>query len=315
LDVNRITRNTLELRKETVNLASAIAAAAEASRPLIEGNRQELVVSVPSEPIYLQADGVRLAQIFSNLLNNASKYSKAPEGGGTIWVSAECSGDTAMITVRDSGIGIASSMLPKVFDLFTQVGHSVGHSEGGLGIGLALAKRLTEMHGGTIEARSEGLGHGSEFIVRLPLGVTARQQSRPAAAPDSRDEQRWRILVADDNADVVETFQVMLQILGHEVEVALDGWEALEKAAQFRPDVIVLDVGMPKLDGVETARRLRQQSWAQDVVLIAVTGWGSEKDKRQTAEAGFNVHLVKPVDPTMIAKVLGDIAKTRRETR
>jgi len=312
LDVNRISRNTLELRKETVELGAVIAAAIEASRPLIEANRQELIVTTPSEPIFLEADAVRLAQIFSNLLNNASKYSKGPDGGGSIRLAATLEGDTAVVTVRDSGIGIAPGMLPKIFDLFTQVGHSSGHSEGGLGIGLSLAKRLAEMHGGSIEARSEGLNRGSEFIVRLPAQKTSRRHTGPAPAePNLQSETKRKILVADDNADVAETFQIMLQMLGHEVQVALDGLEAIEKAEHFRPDVVVLDVGMPKLDGLETARRLRQQPCAKNAVLIAITGWGNEKDKRKTAEAGFNVHLVKPVDPAMIVKVLTDISKTQ----
>jgi PAS domain S-box-containing protein len=315
LDVNRITRNTLELRLETVELTSVVGTAIEASRPLLEGNRQELMITAPSEPIYLQADPVRLSQVFSNLLNNASKYSKLPEGGGNIYLTIEHEGDKAIVTIRDSGIGIAPQMLPKVFDLFTQAGHATGRSEGGLGIGLALAKRLVEMHGGTVEARSEGIGKGSEFIVRLPVAERARKDT--TAAPAANELQghgtKRRILVADDNADVVETFEVMLQMLGHEVETALDGLEALEKAERFRPEVIVLDIGMPRLDGLETARRLRQQPWARDTVLIAITGWGNEKDKRQSAEAGFNVHLVKPVDPMMIVKVLDDLANSRRE--
>jgi PAS domain S-box-containing protein len=313
LDVNRISRNTLELRKETVALASIINAAVEVSRPFIESNSQELLLDVPNEPIYLEADSVRLAQVFSNLLNNASKYSKLEEGGGTIWLTADVHGPAAIVTIRDSGIGIAASMLPRVFDMFTQGGRSVGRSEGGLGIGLALAKRLVEMHGGTIEARSDGLGEGSEFSVRLPVAAALQQQSTAAEKSFRRQtEAKRRILVADDNPDVVETFEVMLQTFGHDVQTALDGFEVLEKAERFQPEVIVLDIGMPKLDGLETARRLRRQPWARKAVLIAITGWGNDQDKRQSAEAGFDVHLVKPVDPMTILNVLDDIDKSAR---
>ena len=313
LDVNRITRNTLELRKETVDLASVISAAVEVSRPYIESSRQQLLLNIPSNPIYVDADSVRLAQVFSNLLNNASKYSKIEEGGGTIWLSAESDGTHAVVAVRDSGIGIAASMLPKVFDMFTQVGRSMGRSEGGLGIGLALAKRLVEMHGGTIEARSSGLGEGSAFTVRLPLAAVLREETKAGEKSfRQQNESKRRILVADDNPDVVETFEVMLQTFGHDVQTALDGIEVLEKAERFQPEVIVLDIGMPRLDGLETARRLRRQPWARNAVLIAITGWGNEQDKRQSAEAGFDVHLVKPVDPMTILNVLDDMDRSAR---
>jgi PAS domain S-box-containing protein len=315
LDVNRITRNTLELRKETVELSSIVSSAVEASQPVIEKNQQKLVVDLPREPILLDADTVRLAQVFSNLLHNASKYSKQPEGGGSIWLTAQRDQRTATVTVRDSGIGIAPAMLSKVFDMFTQVGRSRGQSEGGLGIGLALAKRLVEMHGGVIEARSDGVGKGSEFVVRLPVREAAREATSPSTRPSSSSErQKRRILIADDNPDVVESFQLMLQMMGHEVETALDGLEAIEKAGQFEPEAIVLDIGMPGLDGLETARRIRQQPWGKRAVLIAITGWGNDNNKRESADAGFDVHLVKPVDPMTIVNTLDKIdeSKARR---
>jgi PAS domain S-box-containing protein len=315
LDVNRITRNTLELRKETVELSSIVSSAVEASQPVIEKNQQKLVVDLPREPILLDADTVRLAQVFSNLLHNASKYSKQPEGGGSIWLTAQRDQRTATVTVRDSGIGIAPAMLSKVFDMFTQVGRSRGQREGGLGIGLALAKRLVEMHGGVIEARSEGVGKGSEFVVRLPVREAAREVTSPSTRPSSSSErQKRRILIADDNPDVVESFQLMLQMMGHEVETALDGLEAIEKAGQFEPEAIVLDIGMPGLDGLETARRIRQQPWGKRAVLIAITGWGNDNNKRESADAGFDVHLVKPVDPMTIVNTLDKIdeSKARR---
>jgi CheY-like chemotaxis protein len=282
---------------------------------LIEHNQQKLLVDLPDEPIMLDADTVRLAQVFSNLLNNASKYSK--QGDGTIFLSVERDKSIAVVSIRDSGIGIAASMLPKVFDMFTQAGRGSGQSEGGLGIGLALAKRLVEMHGGSIEAHSEGLGKGSEFIVRVPIQHVADPEvcktSASARIPEAKSKRR--LLIADDNPDVLESFQVMLSMLGHDVETAGDGLDALEKAQRFQPDAIVLDIGMPTLDGLEAARRLRQQPWARHVVLIAVTGWGDMNNKRESSEAGFDVHLVKPIDPLALLNVLDKIdeSKSRRE--
>src|SRR5262245_14800298 len=308
LDISRITRNTLELRREPVELAGVIATAVETAHPHMKREGHELFVSIPSEPIYLAADSVRLAQVFSNLLDNAAKYSNA-EGGGKIWLTAVQDGACAIVRVKDIGIGIAPEMLPRVFDMFTQVGRSIRQSEGGLGIGLSLAKRLVEMHGGNIEVSSEGLGKGSEFIVRIPLGQTSKEESTAAADVSAAAEQQVsqrRILIADDNPDVVETFEVMLQTLGYEVQTALDGVEALEKAEQFQPHTIVLDIGMPKLDGYETARRIRQRPWGTDVVLVAVTGWGNENDKLKSADAGFNMHLVKPIDATALLNYLNN---------
>ena len=312
LDVNRITRNTLELRPERVELARIINAVTESSRPLIKGNGHELSVRLPANPVYLDADVVRLAQVFSNLLHNAAKYGgKGPRERGRISLTAVESGNKVIVTVKDSGIGIAPSMLPRVFEMFTQVGRSLEQTEGGLGIGLSLAKRLVEMHGGTIEARSEGLGQGSEFVVTLPVvSRVAPAETAQRPTPPGRTAKR-RILVADDNPDVTEAFQVMLQTIGHEVEIAHDGIEALDKAARFRPEIVVLDVGMPKMNGYDAARQLRQQPWAQDVVLIAVTGWGNESDKRETAEAGFDVHLVKPVDPVALGHIMDSVRPVR----
>jgi PAS domain S-box-containing protein len=312
LDVNRITRNTLELRKEIAELSVIVSTAVEASQPVIEKNEQKLIIDLPGEPILLEADTVRLAQVFSNLLHNASKYSKPPQGGGTIWLTAERDQTTATVTVRDNGIGIAAPMLSKVFDMFTQVGRSRGQSEGGLGIGLALAKRLVEMHGGVIEARSAGLNKGSEFVVRLPVKHIPRAEATaPPRQLASQDRQKRRILIADDNPDVLESFQLMLQMMGHEVETALDGLEAIEKAGQFEPEAIVLDIGMPGLDGLETARRIRQHPWGKRAILIAITGWGNDDNKRESSEAGFDVHLVKPVDPMTIVSTLDNIDESK----
>jgi signal transduction histidine kinase len=305
LDVNRITRNALELRIERVGLSRVINAAIETSRPLIERSGYELVVRMPAQDVSIDADVVRLAQVFSNLLNNAAKYGKGSGGSDRIYFSAEIVGDTAIVKVADEGVGIDRAMLPLVFEMFTQVGRSLEQSAGGLGIGLALAKRLVEMHGGKIKAFSEGVGKGSQFVVSLPITTKV---AVPAESPQRRPQPekilKHRILIADDNVDVAEAFEIMLQTLGHEIAVAHDGVEAIEKAAMFQPDVIVLDVGMPKLNGYDAAREIRRQDWGQQVVLIAITGWGSEKDKQRAEEAGFDLHLVKPVEPTAISDLL-----------
>jgi PAS domain S-box-containing protein len=311
LDVNRISRNVLELRREKVDLASVIAVAVETSRPLIEQGHHNLVMDIPAEPIYLNADTVRLAQVFSNLLNNAAQHSRSPDAGDKIYLTAMRDGSSAVVAVKDVGVGIAPEVLPRIFEMFIQGGRLSG---GGLGIGLSLARRLVEMHGGSIEAHSSGAGKGATFTVRLPiLELSQSEEPETLNSVDVSEPPavKHRILVADDNRDVVESFQIMLRILGHEVQTALDGLEAIEKAEQFRPDVIVLDVGMPMLDGYETATRIRQRPWSQDVVLIAVTGWGNEKDKLRSTAAGFNVHLVKPVDATTILDALDQMDQSR----
>jgi len=311
LDVNRISRNMLELRKEKVELASVIAMAVETSRPLIEQGNHNLVLDIPADPIYLNADPIRLAQVFSNLLNNATQHSRSPDTGDKIYLTAMREGSSAVIAVKDVGVGIEPEMLARVFEMFNQGGRLSG---GGLGIGLSLARRLVEMHGGSIEARSGGIGKGATFTVRLPIPDLSHPEKPNIQSPADVSEAsplKRRILVADDNRDVVESFQIMLRILGHEVQTALDGEEALEKAEQFRPDVIVLDVGMPILDGYETASRIRQLPWSRDVVLIAVTGWGNDKDKLKSAAAGFDVHLVKPVDATTILEALDQMDQSK----
>jgi PAS domain S-box-containing protein len=311
LDVNRISRNMLELRREKVELASVIAVAVETSRPLIEQGNHNLVLDIPADPIYLNADTVRLAQVFSNLLNNATQHSRSPDTGDKIYLTVMREGSSAVIAVKDVGVGIPTEMLPRIFEMFNQGGRLSG---GGLGIGLSLARRLVEMHGGSIDAQSGGIGKGATFTVRLPILELSQSEKpkfqNPANASESSTSKR-RILVADDNRDVVESFQIMLRILGHEVQTALDGEEAIEKAEQFRPDVIVLDVGMPMLDGYETATRIRQRPWSRDVVLIAVTGWGNDKDKLKSAAAGFDVHLVKPVDATTILEALEQVDQSK----
>ncbi len=307
MDVARISRNKIELRRELIDLDSIIRNALETSRPLIETGGHQLQVSLPSKPILLNADPVRLAQAFSNLLNNAAKYS---ERGGQIMMSAERQGDEVVLSIRDQGIGIRSEELPHIFDMFVQMDHSTERSQGGLGIGLTLVKRLIEMHGGTVEARSEGLGRGSEFLVRLPFAVTkslADEQQPGIGDYAKRYLPARRILVVDDNVDAAESMAMMLRLLGHEVSTAHDGVAAIDMVEKLRPEVALLDLGMPKLDGYDAARHIRQQTSGKDVLLVAVTGWGQDEDRRRTKEAGFNLHLVKPIDLAALEKLLVDL--------
>jgi signal transduction histidine kinase/ActR/RegA family two-component response regulator len=314
LDVNRITRNTLELRRERIDFSRVINSAIETSRPVLEANGCELTVVAPPEPIYVDGDIVRLAQVFANLLNNSAKYGKSDSGRSRVMLTVEVDATTVSVSVKDFGIGMSPSLLHKVFDMFSQAGRSRQGASGGLGIGLSLAKRLVEMHDGTIEAHSDGLGKGSKLTVVLPTAPAAVEAS--AVVPDTSGEQRvgQRILIADDNADLREVFEVMLKTLGHDVQTACNGLEVMERAELFMPEVIVLDIGMPKLNGYETARRIRRQAWGRNVVLIAISGWGDEKDKRRSQEAGFNVHLVKPVDPVSLGKLLNTLGPDQIET-
>ncbi|MDB6012049.1 MAG: chemotaxis protein methyltransferase CheR [Gammaproteobacteria bacterium] len=303
MDVSRITRGTFELRREYVALDEVIRVAVETSRPIIDASGHQLAVYLPAEPIDLHADLIRLAQVFSNLLNNAAKYTGH---GGRIAVTAERAGGMVCVAVQDTGIGIPAEMLTQVFEPFTQLDRSLERTRGGLGIGLALAKRLVEMHGGTIEAHSPGLEHGSRFVVRLPVAAhssvarpVALEGRGPAPAVGSH-----RILVADDNYDSATSLSILLNDAGYDVRTAGDGAQALETAAQFRPDVALLDIGMPKLNGYEVARQLRNQPWGRHVLLIAVTGWGGVEHRQQTAQAGFDHHLTKPVDPAALTRLL-----------
>jgi signal transduction histidine kinase/ActR/RegA family two-component response regulator len=305
LEVSRITRGKIELRKEQVELSSIIHAAVETTRPLIEAARHELIIALAQEPLFLDADPVRLAQVFSNLLNNAAKYT---DEGGRIGITAARENDSVVVTVRDSGIGIAAASLPRVFDIFMQVDATKNRGGGGLGIGLTLARSLTEMHGGTIDARSEGLKQGSEFVVRLPL-VAHPRASPPAiaGAPPRAVQRLTRVLVVDDSRDGADSLRALLELLGAEVRVEYDGPAALEAFSAFEPEVVLLDIGMPGMDGLEVARRLRQCSRSQDVMLIALTGWGQEKDRRNSEAAGFDHHLIKPVDVDALQGLLAPL--------
>ena len=294
LDVARISRNKLELRKERVDLESVVRNAVETSRPILVAAQNELHVDLPSEPVWLDADAVRLAQVFSNLLNNAAKYS---EPGGRISLVARQADGELTVGVSDTGIGIEPGKLSQIFGMFVQLHPSEQQVQSGLGVGLTLVQRLIEMHGGSIEARSEGTGKGSQFLVRLPA-VTQSTKASSAEVPvaEERPAVRRRILVVDDNLDSAESMAMMLTLSGHEVATAHDGMEAVKLAGEFQPEMAFLDLGMPVLDGYEAARSIRQQSWGKQIVLVALTGWGQQEDKRRSREAGFDAHLVKPID-------------------
>lgn len=315
LDVSRITRDKLELRKQRVELTEVINGAVEASRPLIEQCGHELMVTLPSAPVHLNGDLVRLAQVFLNLLNNAAKYTKR---GGDIRLSAERQGMEVIVSVTDTGVGIATENLPHLFQMFYQVDHSLEKSRGGLGIGLSLVQRLVDLHGGKVEARSEGLGKGSEFVVRLPL--LAEQPSRvqlpqPSTNGAVKTTTARRILVVDDNHDSADSLTILLRLAGNEVDTAYDGVEGVEAAERFRPDVVLLDLGMPRLNGYDACRRIRSEKWGEDMMLIALTGWGQEEDRRRTLESGFDAHVVKPVDSARLMSLLASGSPVRRPDR
>jgi PAS domain S-box-containing protein len=306
LDVSRITRGKIELRRERVELATIVNGAVEASRPLIDQRGHELTVAIPPQPIHLDADLTRLSQVLMNLIHNAAKFI---DRAGRIWVTAEREDDCVLIRVKDTGIGIPAEMLPRIFDMFTQVDRSLERSEGGLGLGLTLVHRLVELHGGTVEARSEGLGKGSEFIVRLPVAVEIQDPGPRGEAGDGETvvmPAARRILVVDDNLDAADSLGMLLSMLGHEVHTAHDGLEAVEAVVEFRPDVVLLDIGLPKLNGYEAARQIRERHGGTGLVLIALTGWGQDEDRRRSKEAGFDHHMTKPVDFADLQRVLAE---------
>jgi PAS domain S-box-containing protein len=309
MDISRITRNRLELRRENVELAQIVADAVEASRPLIDEKGHRLVLELPSQPVVLDGDVTRLAQVFSNLLNNAARYS---EPGAEIRLAAGLRDGGVSISVRDTGMGISSAQLPHIFEGERLSGE---RSHDGLGIGLMLVRRLVEMHGGSVEARSGGPGEGSEFVVQLPIAAS-REHGLPqprVAEPLAAAPVRRRILIADDNRDAAVTLARMLERLGYETLSAYDGLQALELAGTFRPDVMLLDVGMPKASGLEVARRVRLQPWGERTVLVAITGWGQTEDKQRTDAAGFDHHLVKPVLLRDLAALLASLGSARPE--
>jgi signal transduction histidine kinase len=312
LDVSRITRGKINLNKEVIELETLMTRTVETVQPLIDERGHTLTVEVPKGMVAVLGDPTRLVQAIGNVLSNAAKYT---ERGGRITLAAAESEAELVIRVRDNGIGIPADLMPMIFNLFTQLDRTSGAAQSGLGIGLALVQRLVEMHGGSVTARSDGLGHGSEFVIRLPLFIrekiesgqpiqqlSALEQSMTNADQATRTQRR--ILVADDNNDALESLATLLQLSGHEVYTAANGAMALESAEQHRPEVALLDIGMPKLDGYEVARRIRAQPWGQRITLVALTGWGQDSDRKRSQEAGFDSHLVKPLDLDKLTELL-----------
>jgi PAS domain S-box-containing protein len=304
LDVSRITRGKIALRKERVDLAAVVGNAVEAVRPLVDEAGHRLTVALPAEPILLEADPLRLSQVLLNLLSNAAKYTNP---GGDIQLTVERERDAVSIRVRDDGIGIEPEMLPRVFDMFAQEEQSLERSQGGLGIGLTLVQRLVKLHGGMVTAHSEGRGKGTEMVVRLPAaedeGDHPPQAMGEAEAATAAGAPRRRILVVDDNQDAAESLALLLQMWGHEVQVVFDGPAAIQSAAAFRPDMVLLDIGLPEMNGYEVARRIRLDR-GDGVALIALTGWGQDEDRRRSHEAGFDHHLTKPVEIEALQQVI-----------
>ena len=305
LDVSRISRDKLELRKERVDLAEIIKAAVEASRSFIDQHGHELTLALPENAIYLDGDSVRLAQVLTNLLDNAAKYTPRQ---GHLGLRVDQEDSSVVIRVADDGIGIAADQLPHLFDMFYQADRSYEQTQGGLGIGLTLVRRLIEMHGGTVEAHSAGRNLGSEFTVRLPISLEQAEPGTTVEPCEKIAAGSRRILVVDDYGESAETLADLLRLDGNEVEIAHDGYEAVETAAQFRPAVILLDVAMPKLNGYDAARRIREQPWGKKMVLIAVTGWGQARDRQRSREAGFDAHLTKPVDYPELTHLLAELS-------
>ncbi len=308
LDIARITQGKLELKLERVRLTEVVDAAVEEARPLLDSKHHQLTVMLPSEELILQADPLRLSQILSNLLTNAAKYT---DPAGHIELSGEVQKGALCLSVKDDGIGIAPEALTRIFEMFSQVDGRSGRAEGGLGIGLALVKGLLELHGGTIEATSDGLGHGSKFIVRVPLTASIPFQRRviSADAPPVAIAGR-RVMIADDNTDAADALAMLLELAGHEVRVANGGRAALAIAQAFRPDVALLDIGMPDLSGYEVAKELRRESWGAGICLVALTGWGRDGDRQRAMGAGFDQHLTKPIDPVAVHALLASKKET-----
>jgi len=299
LDVSRITQNKVELRRERIDLRTVLHSAIESTRPLIDAQSHTLMLDLPRLPIWVDADFTRLSQVFSNLLNNATKYT---ERGGQITVGASVEGQQSRVIVSDTGLGVPQPMLNRIFDMFTQVQEFRDRTQGGLGIGLTLAKRLVELHNGTIEATSEGAGCGTTFTVRLPLAA-ATERPLVAAMNAGGKPGECRVLIAEDNPDAAEMMRVMLTFKGHDVRVAANGLQAVAIAEQFDPHIGFLDIGMPGMDGYEAARRIRDLLGSR-VVLVALTGWGQDDDKRRSKEAGFDHHLTKPPEPETLDRLI-----------
>jgi PAS domain S-box-containing protein len=314
LDISRINRNKMELRRSRVLLADALHSAVETARPMITAAGHSLAVRIPDEPIYLDADLTRLSQVFGNLLSNSAKYTAR---GGHIELGAECECDKVVVSIRDDGIGIPASEMQNIFQMFSQVDRSIERTAGGLGIGLELVKGLVEMHGGTVKAHSAGVGKGSTFTVSLPIILTPPEPSvdeTPTADRPANGAIR-RVLVVDDSEDGARSMARVLKLRGHDVRLAYDGQSAVDAASEFRPDLILMDVGMPGLNGYEATRQIREQAWARSTIVIALTGWGQEADRQLSREAGCDAHLVKPVSLVDLEQLVSDLAEARRRAR
>jgi signal transduction histidine kinase/ActR/RegA family two-component response regulator len=312
LDVSRITRDKLDLRREVATLQGVLDSAVEAARPCIDEHGHQLSVTMPAQPVWLNVDPMRMAQVFSNLLNNAAKYT---DQGGQLRLQARVEGDEAIVSVIDNGIGVPEHQVDAVLEMFGQVDNSLERSEGGLGIGLSLAKRLVEMHNGRIDLHRGPDGHGTEVDVRLatvtpPLSHPSTQPVAVAAPP--ADGRPRRVLVVDDNVDSATTLAMVLDVMGHKTTLANDGLEAVRLAREFQPEIVLLDIGMPKLNGYEACRQIRAQPWATQVIIIAVTGWGQDEDRRRSKDAGFDLHLVKPLDPLVVERLMRKLEPGRQ---
>ncbi len=309
MEVSRITTGRVQLRHDRVVVSGIVDRAVETAHPLMDQRRHELKVSLPPQPIWLNADASRLEQVVVNLLTNAAKYT---DEGGHIWLTVGQEGDECVLRLRDTGVGIAPELLPRIFDLFTQAERSLDRSQGGLGIGLALVQRLVEMHQGSVEVHST-LGQGSEFVVRLPVAPALAPQ--PPSNPTETAEPTGptlRVLVVDDNVDAAQTLAMLLETLGHDVRTAYTGPTALEAALDYRPSVVLLDIGLPGLNGYEVAKRIRQQPVLHNIVLVAMTGYGQETDRQRSQEAGFDHHLVKPANFGMVQQILATVVEKAR---
>jgi CheY-like chemotaxis protein len=302
LDVTRLTRGLIELRRETMDLRQVLRHATQATQPLFNSRDHHVRLNLPPEPLLVEGDPVRLEQVLVNLLTNAAKYT---DERGQIEITAAHEAGDVVVRVRDNGLGIAPDLLPRVFELFTQADRSHARTHGGLGIGLTLVRRIVELHGGTVLARSEGLGHGSEFTVRLP--VSAAEADSPAPSASEGAVAGLRVLVIDDNPDAADTLREILELEGHLVQVAHSGPSGVRTAAEFLADVILCDLGLPGMDGYAVARELQARGLLTAARLIAVTGFGQPEDRRRTAEAGFHAHVTKPADPEEILRLIAGL--------
>ena len=306
LDVNRIAKNKIDLHMNVIDLCTLVKQSAEVARSMIANKNQNLHIDIPETPVFVNADSVRLSQVLNNLINNASKFSDV---GQNIWLAVGNSGDSAEIVVRDDGTGIPKDQINSIFAMFSQVAKPAGELKDGLGIGLTLAKQLIELHGGNLDAASDGVGKGSEFTIRLPLSearARSTEISQPAKSVESQSLLHT-ILVVDDNVDSAESLSLLMEFAGHETFMAHDGRDAIAKAGTLKPDVILLDIGLPVVDGYGVCRSIRSEPWGKDVLIIALTGWGQDEDRQKSKDAGFDAHMVKPVDPADLLKLLAEL--------